>query len=256
MIPEPEKDRIDSILDAISKAAEGDYSIRLDFASPDDQMGRLADAVNRLLAKTDKRIASMSRFLGDLKGDAGRYRNIIDSIEESYFEADLKGNLQFFNERVIRELGYTEEELRGMHFSELSDPSCGQKVYDAFHRVFLTGRPVHTFEFIILKKNKETLAVESSISLLRDEADIPVGFRGVVRDVSQRKADQEALRQSEEKYRNILENMEETYLESDLKGNFKFFNDSLCRMLGYTRAEMQQHELSPDQSARFAGKNI
>jgi len=48
----------------------------------------------------------------------------------------------------------------------------------------------------------------------------------------------EALTKSEKKYRSILESMEEGYAEIDLKGNFTFFNDSLSRILGYSRKEL------------------
>ena len=49
---------------------------------------------------------------------------------------------------------------------------------------------------------------------------------------------EEELRESEEAYRNILENIEDCYFEVDLAGDFTFFNPSLCRILGYPREEM------------------
>jgi len=49
---------------------------------------------------------------------------------------------------------------------------------------------------------------------------------------------EEALHEREERYRTILENMEEAYFEDDLAGNFTFVNDVLCRHLGYTRHEL------------------
>jgi PAS domain S-box-containing protein len=55
---------------------------------------------------------------------------------------------------------------------------------------------------------------------------------------SQREAALEALRQSEEKHRTILENIEDGYYEVDIKGNFTFFNESMCRILGYSPEEM------------------
>jgi len=57
-------------------------------------------------------------------------------------------------------------------------------------------------------------------------------------DLSERKAAEEALRQSEDKYRTILDNIKSAYLEVDLAGNFLFFNDSLCRIIGYSRDEL------------------
>ena len=58
-------------------------------------------------------------------------------------------------------------------------------------------------------------------------------------DVTERKRAAEALRLSEEKHRAILEGMDEGYYEVDLEGNLTFFNDALCRTLGYTREELQ-----------------
>ena len=59
-----------------------------------------------------------------------------------------------------------------------------------------------------------------------------------IRDITERKQAEEALRQSEEKYRTILESIEEGYYEVDLAGNLTFFNDAMARINGYTRDEM------------------
>jgi two-component system, cell cycle sensor histidine kinase and response regulator CckA len=231
-------DYIGKILHSLKNAAAGDYSTKLDFASKDDELGLIADAVNTLLQKTGERL-SAKQTPADLTEDTRRYRHILDSIEESYFEVDLKGNLNFFNQRVRLDLGYSKEELQGVKFIQLMDETNAGKVYEAFHQVFLTGKPIKGFDWEILKKNKEKIYVESSVALLHDEKGQPVGFRGIVRDISLRKKAEKALRRSEEKYRHILENMDETYLETDLKGNFIFFNDALCRIFGYSREELQ-----------------
>ena len=55
---------------------------------------------------------------------------------------------------------------------------------------------------------------------------------------SQREAALELLHQSEEKYRTILENMQESYFEVDFAGNFTFVNDALCRNIGYSKDEL------------------
>jgi len=234
-----EQDRIQKIIDTLSRAAEGDYSARLEFNEGDEPFGALAKAVNRLLEKTVAAIASMEQSLGGQSLSAERYRNIIDSLEETYFEVDLKGRLLFFNGRALKDLNYTQAELEGMHFQQLVDAANARKVYEVFHHVFMTGEPNKGFEWEILKKNKASIEVESSVALLRNKEGAPVGFRGIVRDISLRKKTERDLRIQQAKYRTVLENMEDTYLENDLKGNYIFFNDSLCRLLGYSREELQ-----------------
>ena len=239
MLSEREKDHIHRISETLSQAAEGNTSVRLDVASEDNVFGPVANAVNRLLEKTDQELSSMRQSVKKLTLDARRYRNILHSLEETYFETDLKGRLLFFNGRALKDLGYTQEELEGLHFHHLVDEVNAGKVYEVFHDVFVTGRPNKGFEWEILNKNKEIIEVESSVALLHDAEGRPAGFRGVVRDISKRKQTERDLRQEEEKYRDILENMADTYLETDLRGNFIFFNDSLCRVLGYSCEELQ-----------------
>jgi len=68
-----------------------------------------------------------------------------------------------------------------------------------------------------------------------DGVDCNVGF---FHNISERLESEEALRQSEEKYRSILEGIEEGFFEVDLAGNFTFFNDALCKIFGYSRDEL------------------
>ena len=56
-------------------------------------------------------------------------------------------------------------------------------------------------------------------------------------DITERKQAEEALKQAEEKYRTILEEMEDAYFEVDLEGNYTFVNDAHCRAMGYSREE-------------------
>lgn len=171
--------------------------------------------------------------------DARRYRHILDTMEESYFECDLNGNVFFFNDRVLLDLGYEREEFQDLNFRKLMDGANVEKVYRVFHNVFVSGEPIKGFDWEILKKNGEKIDVESSVSLIRDENGAPVGFRGVVRDVTKRIKAELKLRESEERYRKILEDIEEMYIEIDLKGNYVFFNDAVCRAYGYSREELR-----------------
>jgi diguanylate cyclase (GGDEF)-like protein/PAS domain S-box-containing protein len=63
-------------------------------------------------------------------------------------------------------------------------------------------------------------------------------FQLVSQDITEYKRLEEALAKSEERYRTVLEQMEEAYYEVDNSGNFTFFNDAMCRQLGYSREEL------------------
>jgi PAS domain S-box-containing protein len=173
-----------------------------------------------------------------LRQSEGRYRNILEGMEEAYYEVDLKGNFTFFNTRPAQRLGYDYDELMGMNFRQYMDEENARKVYKTFHQVFTTGESL-AVDWELADKWGHKIYVEASVSLERNADGTPAGFRGVVRDITKRKEAEEALQVSEEKYRTILESMEEAYFESDLKGNFTFFNDSLCKILGYAREELE-----------------
>jgi two-component system, cell cycle sensor histidine kinase and response regulator CckA len=238
MAVKSKKDRIAVIIDTLNEAASGDYSKKIDISPKNDELDSLAHAINKILKKTGKHLIGQKQTRSKLRASEKRYKNILDSMEESYFEVGLKGNLLFFNDTVIRDLGYTSKDLNGLNFQQLVDKENGAKVYEAFHRVFLAGESIKGFDWEILKKNGGKIDVESSVALLRDDKGRPRGFRGVVRDITKRKeADQELLR-SEERYRTILDIMGDAYYELDLRGTYTFVNDTAYKIFGYRQNEL------------------
>jgi PAS domain S-box-containing protein len=111
-------------------------------------------------------------------------------------------------------------------------------VYESFNQLYRTGVPVKAVEIKIIRKDGSIGVSELSVILMHDTAGKPVGFAGLSRDVSERKQMEEKIRQSEERYRSILENMQESYFENDLEGRLTFVNDTACKHLGYTKEEL------------------
>ncbi|MFZ1984548.1 MAG: response regulator [Desulfatitalea sp.] len=129
----------------------------------------------------------------DLKISEEKYRNILSSIEEGYFEVDLKGNVVFFNEAFIHYLGYPQEEVQSLNNRDFMDPRSAQKAYRAFNRIFVTGKPNLSVQYEIIRKDGTKRYIESSVSLIKDDKEQPVGFRGLSRDITQRKQAQREL---------------------------------------------------------------
>ncbi len=173
-----------------------------------------------------------------LRESEEKYRSVLENIQEGYFEIDLSGKLTFFNDILCTFSGYSRDELLNMNSREYVTPESMEAILKIFDEIYRTGKPSGIVDYDIITKDGTILSAEMSASLIRDKAGNPVGFRAVARDVTERKRREKELRQSEEKYRSILERIEEGYYEVDLAGNFTFLNDSICRIFGYSNDEM------------------
>ncbi|UCH50933.1 MAG: PAS domain S-box protein [Chloroflexota bacterium] len=183
-------------------------------------------------------IAERMQLIEDLRRSEERYRTVLDEMGETYYELDLAGNLTFFNDALIRKVGRSREELMGIAYKDYIPAKDMQRVFKAFNQVYKTGKPLKGLPLQIIRKDGISMFSEDTILPLRNEAGEIIGFRGVSHDVTERLEMMEALRQSEERYRTMLDEMEEAYYEVDLAGNFTFFSDALCRQLGYSREEI------------------
>jgi PAS domain S-box-containing protein len=183
-------------------------------------------------------IAGRLQMIEDLKRSEERYRTVLDEMEEAYYEVDLDGNLTFFNDALFRKGGRSREELMGMGYKAYTPAKDLERVYKAFNQVYKTGKPLKGIPLQAIRKDGTIISSEDTILPVRNKAGEIIGFRGLSHDVTERLQMMEALRRSEERYRTMLDEMEEAYYEVDLKGNFTFFSDALCRQLGYSRDEI------------------
>jgi diguanylate cyclase (GGDEF)-like protein/PAS domain S-box-containing protein len=128
-----------------------------------------------------------------LRKSEEKYRLILDNIDDGYYEVNLRGRFTFFNDVLPRFLGYTHEELMKTDFKAVMNEENAKKVYEAFHGVYLTGMPERLLEWESFKKDGSKVYVESSVFPIRSMEGDPVGFRGVVRDITDRKKLEEKL---------------------------------------------------------------
>jgi two-component system, sensor histidine kinase and response regulator len=172
-----------------------------------------------------------------LRESKERYHSIINSIPDGYFEVDLRGNMTFFNDALCGFMGYSRKEMRGISNRKLMDEASAEKVFAVFNKVYTTGEP-GIVEYDALRKDGGMKRIECRTSVIKDRDDRVVGFRGVARDVTERRKAEEALRRSEERYRTILGSIEDSYFESDLNGNLTFTNDAAAKVWGYPKKEL------------------
>lgn len=177
-------------------------------------------------------ITKYRQSLEALRQSEERFQILMDSIAEAYYEVDLKGVLYLCNNIYLEMTGFSREDIGTQYTSVAKNP---EEVFKLYNKVYRTGIPKKNVKWVFVRKDDSEIIVEKSISLIRDKNGKPAGFRGLARDITERIKIEEALRQSEEKYREIISSIEEAYVETDLRGYYTFFNHAFPRLTGYSQ---------------------
>jgi len=120
-----------------------------------------------------------------------KYRTILESIEEGCFETDIDGNLTFFSNPFLIILGYSRDELLGVNTAKYTSPDTAAKMKRITERLRETGKPENVTDYDVIRKDGSNVSLELSVSLRKDQDGLPTGYRGVLRDVSERKQTEE-----------------------------------------------------------------
>ncbi|MBI5601840.1 MAG: PAS domain S-box protein [Deltaproteobacteria bacterium] len=183
-----------------------------------------------------------------------KYRHILESMEEGYYEVDLAGNRTFFNEALCTIYGYTPDEMMGMNYRQYMPPESRKKIKAIYNQVYRTGIPNKIVDYEVTTKMGSVKMLETSVSLLKNSAGEPAGFYGISRDVTERKENEKALRESEEKYRLLVENAHDgIYITQE--GVVRFANPKMEGMTGYSTEDLASrpflHLVHPKDKAAF-----
>jgi PAS domain S-box-containing protein len=124
-----------------------------------------------------------------LRKSEERYRTILEDMGKGYYEVDLSGNINFVNDSICRMLGYSSSEVIGTNYRSYAyDEANAQKMYKCTNSVYRTRRPAKWFSWEYAAKNGEKRFIEVSIAPKFGERGEIVGFRGILNDVTERKA--------------------------------------------------------------------
>ena len=130
-----------------------------------------------------------------LQDSEEKYRTILQSIEEGYYEVDLSGRITFINDAACKMVGYSRDKLLGIKGQDFISRDSAYKAVRVFNTVFQTGLSDAIPEFHFIHSDGSSRILELSISLRKDRQNRPIGFRAVARDVTDRlKAEKEKKR--------------------------------------------------------------
>ncbi|MEW6185417.1 MAG: PAS domain S-box protein [Thermodesulfobacteriota bacterium] len=201
-------------------------------------------------------ITRRKEFIERLRKSEERYRTIIETIEEAYYEVDLEGNLVFFNDTFTKVFKTPREELVGVNFRAYTDEENAQKLFRAFNEAYRTGKPARDIQTeIIIRSSGEKRNVLTSVALVRDPSGNPVGFRGISKDITGIMQTQQALKESEDRYRDLVESSRDLMCTHDTGGQILWVNEEPARVLGYGKEKLLKMNIrdlvSPEYKKEF-----
>ncbi len=173
------------------------------------------------------------------------YDQLINTVSDIIYSANIKGVFTYVNQAVTSILGYTPEEVTGLPFIDLIHPDDQKRLSEYYANFFKTKRENSTVEFKVIKKDGSVVWVEQQVSTKFNHLDPTKieGYFGVVRDIDKRKKTELLLAESEEKYRELFDNSGDLIQSIDVHGNFLYVNRKWQKIIGYKSDELKNMNL-------------
>jgi PAS domain S-box-containing protein len=234
------------------KAGAHDYVMK-------GNLARLIPAIQRELQDAEVR-QERKHTEEALKDSEKRFREMFDDAPVGYHELDAQGRFTRINKTELEMLGYTAEEMIGQEAWKFADDEEITK-----QRIFakLTGAmpPSQGAERLYNRKGQKPIPVLIEDRLLRDTRGKIIGIRTIVQDITARKQAEEALRESEDRYRKLFEDSKDAIYMSTVEGKFLDINQAGVELFGYGSKEELlkaniEHDIYFDQVKRNHTKEI
>ncbi len=177
-------------------------------------------------------ISSRKRTESALRKSEEKSHTILDHIDDGYYELDGSGKLIALNRALCKILGYAPEELLGMDGRKYLDAENAGKLNELFEWIGRGGAPTGAVDWEIIRKDGARRFVEGSVSPIRNSDGELEGFRGILRDVSERKAADDVMRRQWAAIEASMDGMAIV----DGRGRVEYANDAIVRIYGYGSA--------------------
>jgi PAS domain S-box-containing protein len=158
-----------------------------------------------------------------------RYKELADLLPQSVFEIDDTGRLMYVNQCALEKFGYTHEELeKGLSSLQMFVPEQRTLAIENI-KVSILGKRLG-LEYTMQRKDGSTFpAIIDSSPIIRNGC--PVGLRGIIIDISERKKMENALQENEQLLRSLVDNMLDATLILDWNGNVLFANNAAAKLV-------------------------
>jgi len=201
------------------------------------ERGELEIRVKERTSDLEAEMARRISYENALKESEEKHRNLVETINDTVWEVDAEGRFTYISPSVVGIIGYEPREVIGKTMEQFLTPSAREATMTDIEETLAEPQSLKMREATYLHKDGHEVAVEVNGTPLFDEAGRFRGYRGVTRDVTIRRQAEEALRLTEEKYRNLAENINDVAWEIDTKGRFTYISPKIRDMMGYDPSE-------------------
>ena len=164
------------------------------------------------------------------------YRALVERVPVGVYSVTQDGNFLLANPALRTMLGYTSEEEIAQGNLERDHVNRQQRM--VFKKVLEERGEIRAFESTWRRRDGATIHVSQNATVTRDAAGRIVSYEGIVEDISERKRGQEELRETRERYRQLVENANDIIYRCDAHGHFTYVNPTVRKILGYTEPEL------------------
>jgi PAS domain S-box-containing protein len=209
----------------------------------DKTKGQLTKEVTRLRRRVADLEASgrrRNKVEEELRMERDKAQQYLDIAEVMFVALNKKGEITLINRKGNQILGYKEAELLGKNWFTSCVPSHFRKGVKGIFRKLMAGagKTVEFYENTVLTKSSREKIIAWHNTLLKDSAGNIIGTLSSGEDITEHKRSEEALQESEEKYRELINGMNDTAWVIDFEGNFIDVNNAAVEVLGYSREEL------------------
>ena len=186
-----------------------------------------------------KRIVELEKLDGGRKQQQNirRLATVVRDSNDAITLRDFDGQIIAWNHGAELMYGYSEEEALQMNVLRLTPPDKEME-HAEFIRRLKASEPILSFETQRVAKDGRILDVWLTVTKVLDDMGKPIGIATTERDITERKRVEEALKESEEKFRNVFDNATDGIILTDLENQEIYsMNKSMCQMLGYGLGE-------------------
>ncbi len=183
-----------------------------------------------------------------------KLRLMANNMKEMVLAYDMDQRLIFANPAVETLTGYRIADLEQGGFVKWIHPDDHERMLAHWGRLF-QGNAIEDEEYRLITKGGRTRWASATWGAIRDEAGRQIGVQGSERDITERKLADEALRESERRFRGLLEHVQLAAALFDINGKYVFVNDYALAVTGWTREELMGHHINefvpPDHHQRL-----